>query len=162
MHVSCSYFSGKHTRTLNIRTNQDKQKNPNPHYENPPTEQFFFWEGDAWKQQLYGLWLVAYSALCTIILYILFHPPLFPFSVKILCTNSTLFSMNKEENPCQHTQFWRWSALGYACTLWQCLRFGGWPQPGDRRRFIRTETHKYFQIQMRFSPAKDILFKNLI
>lgn len=162
MHVSLSYFSGNPAQNLEHQDKNTNKKNPNPHYENPPTEQFYFWEGDARKQQLYGLRLVAYLVLCTIILYILFHPPLSPFSVKTLCTNSTLLSLNKEENPQWCAKFWRWSALGCVRTLRQCLRFGGWPQPGGQRRFIRTETCEYFQIQVSFSPAKHILFKNRI
>jgi len=79
---------------------------------------------------------------------------------KTLCTNSTLLSMNKEENPCQCAKFWQWSVLGSACTLRQCLRFGGRPQPGDQRMVICTETHEQFQTQMSFSPAKHILFRN--
>lgn len=125
MHVSCSYFSGSPPRTFNIRTKIQIKKNPNPHAENLPTEQFYFWESNTWKEQLYRLWLAAYLVLCTIILYILFHPPLFPFSVKTLCTNLTLLSMNKERDPCQHLKIWQWSALGCACSLRQRLCFGG-------------------------------------
>lgn len=133
MHVSCSYFSGHPPRTLNIRTKmQTNKKNPNPHYENSTYRTILFlgrWCTETAIVWASKIWLDAYWVPCnrTIIFYVLFHSPLFPFSVKTLCTNSTLLSMNKEEKPCQWAKFWWWSA--WRCNVQQW--FGGWPEPGD-------------------------------
>lgn len=66
--------------------------------------QFYSWEGDSWKQQLYRLWLV--SAV-----HHHFINSLSSTFVSLFCqncTNSTLLSMKEEEYPWQGAHFWCW------------------------------------------------------
>ena len=91
MHVSCSYFHGNPPRTSNIRiknaTKSKKYQSPlwKSHLQNNFHLFLGRWCMEIAIVQVSKIWLVAYLGLCncTIILYILFHPPLFPFSVKL-------------------------------------------------------------------------------